>query len=1268
MDPDTESVLVSTCLALGGFEDRSENPDDTSQVYVMGDECLECLKDIKKFIKYYEETGNNVALTYLGKMGILEKDLIPIILLNSPADNSIKERLVLACVELMVPMTWIIDYEELKKIATAEEDDSIVGNLYEKNEILRSYKKAFLQPGVLNAIFHVLLRPIQVEYRVRTTRDTAIIRLGLSLFRNLVAIRDAENSLTGSMDQFLSSIMQDQLLDRFQQENVMSLLVTLASSSRDAQLVEWNAMTMEIFYYIFAGVEPEELLPAVVSSTGTMRNSKLEELLQKEEREKNAQSTAGRKRHDRFGTTGEARLMDGRRMVLHQKGALFSSIEKQLDSVKKPKAKTKRRKELGEFKKTLSRSGAENLRNIALTVLESCFNPLFGSIRRDIELGRERIKPHHPSQSHVLMTFLLQFRRLYVDNLIKQPRQTKKDIIEQDMKRLTEMMKTFFRHEPERLQELKTITDTQDWSKLQQLSDSALSAHQHTVFEGKKAEILSIQEEKLLQLEVDYQKSIEAWDYDLISTAVEKTSVFQIIRYIRDKVEPKDKEWSDIRKALDCFQEMLVALNGMYKSPNEQYREASDNVQNNLYYEEGTLELFLDLVKGFKTQSPKYLMTLIRMNHILLKTLETYSQEKSFIAINKKHALRIKKKMTKAGPKEADKDSASQTEDQDGPTAIQEHTMDGVQEEESQQSTQNHQESQDQLETQDEPNNDQSSDDDELPSHTYKEHKFVFKDFEARYVNEIVLATYCAYLENFAELNDTQLRWVAAMFYRMAINCGNTAVFYKASTLQLFHQILDSGLLDPKGDLVRFIYHLLRQFFKKLQEYPLLVIDVFAPKPKKVCLELNIGRLEAEKADLEVSAKKEKRLMATELEVDSNRSEEEQIKIAVMALYDEDKGELVDWAVEILKDGIVQRELMTFRTESELSENPDLMHSVEGVKDIPVVANTPARQKSLHIEPRFRLLLKLIKFTRDGSGDDFQFKIPKDLPTDTMVHFQEIIESVEPDFSEEGASYDLQNLIKKINKPSSSKRRDRIGGGRVMAEKEAVVYHSAEYVVDSDNENDAYFEGEQELRTRKAIDFSDAEKRHLQMVENNERIKAQKMKEAAQAKRAALKGTTVSLTDDDGDDQDGDNWGNSNDDAGRPSALPTPPLLRKAAVSLDSDDDSDNSDSDITSQPPAKSTSDVESDSDDYDGESNQATATPRRTTSSAGALSRRLVDLEDSEDEDEQQATQPLLGPSRTSKQTNKRRIILEDSDDEDDEQHTTQGSPAKKKHAFEE
>jgi hypothetical protein len=40
MDPDTESLLVSTCMALGGFEDVSEDMNDSTQVYVMGDECL----------------------------------------------------------------------------------------------------------------------------------------------------------------------------------------------------------------------------------------------------------------------------------------------------------------------------------------------------------------------------------------------------------------------------------------------------------------------------------------------------------------------------------------------------------------------------------------------------------------------------------------------------------------------------------------------------------------------------------------------------------------------------------------------------------------------------------------------------------------------------------------------------------------------------------------------------------------------------------------------------------------------------------------------------------------------------------------------------------------------------------------------------------------------------------------------------------------------------------------------------------------------------
>lgn len=68
-------------------------------------------------------------------------------------------------VELIVPMTWIIDFKELQDEAMKHEDDSIVGNLHQKTEILRGYKLACIQPRVMEAVLGVLMRPLNVEYR-----------------------------------------------------------------------------------------------------------------------------------------------------------------------------------------------------------------------------------------------------------------------------------------------------------------------------------------------------------------------------------------------------------------------------------------------------------------------------------------------------------------------------------------------------------------------------------------------------------------------------------------------------------------------------------------------------------------------------------------------------------------------------------------------------------------------------------------------------------------------------------------------------------------------------------------------------------------------------------------------------------------------------------------------------------------------------------------------------------------------------------------------
>ncbi|KAG0022344.1 Topoisomerase 1-associated factor 1 [Entomortierella chlamydospora] len=1097
MDPDTESLLVSTCLALGGYEDISEDMNDDRQVYVMGDECLGCLKDIKKFIKYYDEPGDNVALTFLGKLGILEKDLIPIMLLNSPPNNPVKERLVLACIEVIVPMTWIIDYKELQKLAVMEEDHSVVGNLHQRLEILRGYKRAFLKPGVLRTVFDVLLRPLEVEHRMRTTRDQAIIRLGLSLFRNLVAIPDTESPVSGTMDQFISSIMQEELLARFQDENIMALLITLASSASEPQLSEFNAMTLEIFYYIFTGIDADDLIPSVT---------------------------------------------DGTRLVLHKKGALFSSFETHLDSIKKPRAPVRRKKEADDYKKTVTKSGLGILRGLALTLLESCFNPLFGSMRGDIEMEREKIKGYHRSQYHCLMAFLLRFQRLYLDYVNRECNEQKKN---------------------------------------------------------------ATPEQQLL-LEEEYRKNVLQCDFDLVAKALEVVSVYQVIGYMhRLNEEP--------------YNGRVMTLHIMFKSPNETYRDASDIVQNNLYYQEATLEVFLELAKRYKLQSKL-------MIHILLKTLETYSNSKSYMStLKRKRIIAKKRKEANAKSKDGQETTEERTADQNG--------------------IENGDGNQAQGEEQEQRQGDEDEEREDESALTMKEHQFVFKDYERRFATERIIDTYCVFLENFEDLDEAQLHWAASLFHRVAVNAGNIAIFYKLSTLHLFHRILQSGREETKRDMVPFVSYVIHQFFKKMQEYPLLVVEVLFPRSSKACLDINVGREEAEKELRIQETKKEKRMMATELEIDPNRSEEDQIKIVVTAFIYDDQTELVEWAVEILKGAVISRQLMTLRSEEELAENPDLMHSVENVEDIPVVADNPARNRGIRLVPRLRLLFKLLHFTREDH--EMKFKIPKEIPTDTLSDYQDMIETILKEDPEHFSQYDYSQLIVTKKKPKRTDQRREGGGGRRKKE-ELKETHTAEYVIDSeDDDDDAYFESEKGLRERTHIDFTRAEERHRKMVIENEKNKSRTQKDMLVKKF----GPQSVATEDEQDDTVQQN-------------IKKPPLP-KVVSDLDSD-----SEEEETRKPPPKSTSDVESDDDDSD-DISLSRPTPRQQYSSQ----RKTVRLDDSsDDENNDGATQPLSFTQRMAQAGNKRRIILADSDEDEDaydsdNQNGSQESnsgPAKKKFAF--
>jgi replication fork protection complex subunit Tof1/Swi1 len=75
-----ESHLLSICTALGGFEaTSSKSKDPHRRTYVPGDEAMDCLRDLKRFLRLDEEAGRKATAHLLGKFKVLEKDLIPLL-------------------------------------------------------------------------------------------------------------------------------------------------------------------------------------------------------------------------------------------------------------------------------------------------------------------------------------------------------------------------------------------------------------------------------------------------------------------------------------------------------------------------------------------------------------------------------------------------------------------------------------------------------------------------------------------------------------------------------------------------------------------------------------------------------------------------------------------------------------------------------------------------------------------------------------------------------------------------------------------------------------------------------------------------------------------------------------------------------------------------------------------------------------------------------------------------------------------------------------
>ncbi|RKP10983.1 timeless protein [Thamnocephalis sphaerospora] len=149
MDLPISERLLNICSSLGGFEGTPESGEEAR--YVLGDECLDCLRDLKRYLRVDDNSEDKPVLRVLGESNVLNGDLLPILLLTCRGNTEDEELICAACIELLVPMTWPLEPQ--------------TPNRAQRLKLLWEYKYAFLRKDVLAALWSILTRWLAVEYR-----------------------------------------------------------------------------------------------------------------------------------------------------------------------------------------------------------------------------------------------------------------------------------------------------------------------------------------------------------------------------------------------------------------------------------------------------------------------------------------------------------------------------------------------------------------------------------------------------------------------------------------------------------------------------------------------------------------------------------------------------------------------------------------------------------------------------------------------------------------------------------------------------------------------------------------------------------------------------------------------------------------------------------------------------------------------------------------------------------------------------------------------
>ncbi|CEH17318.1 DNA topoisomerase I-interacting protein [Ceraceosorus bombacis] len=960
------ATVVDIVSAIGGLEE-TDTPDGIRLVYIVGDDVLRCLRDLRQLWRQDEDDPSRLIPRVYAELNVLQGGLLPL-LLKAVELGGRGMKIALACVDLITTLTWPVDaMAELRAAKEQDEDDHRIAELSKiiiLERALQRYKGDILitrlgeshgsKRDVLSTIMmHVLLPALSKPRPNRTDRDTGTISMCMHLFRNLLAIRDPQATALSSADVIAAARTQSDLIVSMHSAHILDAILTMASGAETRDLEPWSSVAGECIYHIYSGSRPAALVgdlsgiapesteagaaasvlsrrpPLTSLDNKSMRPSALASSLDGEARQKKSQLLAtANTRHSRFGTAINFTGSDGQRRVSRQQNAFRKTADELMtETLLKYKRKVRRRKNANEQGAPRHKSEwTKHAKAVLLVWTEKFFRMGFEPLTRAVlkDIRRESAKVGNIEEARVRAMEMSVF---FLDYFLMQ-----------------------YSAEALRSRERK------DREKGMRAADKGKGRAVDTDEDAQQEEVHNHEAQT-----DDGKGHAGTWDFGQISFWLEHWS-FKMAT-LRAESSLEKREWLEYVTAVQLWTCLLRTVDAMSRSSSEHQRDLAEGLQTQLYYESSTLALSQTIMRSYKSaRSFACLEATVAFAYTMPRMLERYSSDKDNLYVRAKS--RVAKAKARAAQGEADDQEVADLE----------------------KSAKDHAEV------------------------VYKERRFEFDKYQSHMCASEVAAAAVDYLSRWRDFEapQEQLSAVIGVIHRIAIRAAKVQLFYPFFHRQTLRTLSEGPMLPalegkaPSAvkDARKMIQYIMHKFDKlSAEEKQHYEMDKTPPKPVK------------------------ERKMKREIAITPSQGHIEDIRIAVSLLLELNKIRTVNWIREGLEFASSERAQIIRDAEAEdySTEQPTLETLTKFADFRMQYPNEDVANDATYL-PEAKMLCRLVGLSSDdGEIGGWRWWVPASLlPSDLDQDANYIDEGIRFRFDTGGLP--LRSFVKLVPKPRAPRQ------------------------------------------------------------------------------------------------------------------------------------------------------------------------------------------------------------------------------------------------------